>query len=308
MSRHLRYGWAALAAAIACTVGAGNGRGGETAADTPPAVADGEKYALIYRFQPGEVVRWQVVHQATVRTTFQGQSQTARTRSESIKVWTVNDVSDDGQVELVYTVERVKMINQMPNRASIEYDSQADAEVPAGFEQIAETIGVPLAVLRLSPQGKLLSREDKRAGGPSAPDMPITTPLPAEPVAVGDSWTEPYELTVPLPSGGTRQVSTRRRFELAEVRDGVATIGCEYQVLTPINDPALEAQLVQRLATGTVRFDIRTGRVLSDDSRVDKRVLGFSGPATAIHHVIRRTETLITRGREDVAERPDERG
>ncbi|MFV2066662.1 MAG: hypothetical protein ACC645_06740 [Pirellulales bacterium] len=267
--------------------------------------ADAAKtYRLAYDFRPGETVRWAVVHQATVRTTMQGTTQTARTRSESIKVWKVVRVSKDRtEIDLVHSVERVKMTNQLPNRAKVTYDSAKESRPPAGFETVANTIGVPLTEIRMTEYGKVLRRQEKRQQTPSRPDMPFAITLPEEPVAVGHVWSETYELSVPGRTGTPMKVKTRRRFKLESVKNSVATINVAYQVLTPINDPAVEAQLVQRLTKGTVKFDIDRGRILSQQLDVDKRVLGFSGPTSSIHHVMRRTERLLG-NEEKVASKP----
>jgi len=265
------------------------------AAGPPQAEAGAAKtYRLAYQFHPGETIRWSVVHQATVRTTMQGTTQTARTRSESIKVWKVVGVSKDGtEFDLVHSVARVKMTNQLPNRAKVTYDSTKDARPPAGFETVAKTIGVPLTEVRMTEYGKVLLRQDKSKQAPSRPDMPLAITLPEEPVAVGHVWSETYKLSVPSHAGIPTQVKTRRRFELESVNNGVATIDVAYQVLTPINDPTVEAELAQRLAKGTVKFDCDRGRILFQQMDVDKRVLGFSGPTSSIHHVMRRTEHLL---------------
>ena len=41
----------------------------------------------------------------------------------------------------------------------------------------------------------------------------------------------------------------------------IAQIEVATQVLTPVNNPEIEAQLVQRQSSGTVRFDIAAGRI-----------------------------------------------
>src|SRR5437868_3006180 len=57
-----------------------------------------EEYKLRYRFTPGEVVRWKVVHLVTVETKIQGVSQTAKTRSISTKAWKILDADQSGKI------------------------------------------------------------------------------------------------------------------------------------------------------------------------------------------------------------------
>ena len=100
----------------------------------------------------------------------------------------------------------------------------------------------------------------------------------------------------------TKAFACRRRFGLKSVKNGVAVIAVDFQVLTPLNDPTLEAQLVQRMAKGEVRFDILAGRVISQQLDVDKSLHEFSGPGSLMHHLSRFTEELT----EGSAEEPQD--
>jgi len=73
------------------------------AASAVPGAEDAEapqgaKVTLRYEFRPGETVRWQVVHEATVKTTVSGNTQTAETLSRSVKVWKITQVDAEGNV------------------------------------------------------------------------------------------------------------------------------------------------------------------------------------------------------------------
>ena len=69
---------------------------------TAPAAADSgaENYTLRYRFQPGETLRWEVVHRARIKTTVSGTTETAEMVSTSVKAWRVEDVQPDAQLFL----------------------------------------------------------------------------------------------------------------------------------------------------------------------------------------------------------------
>jgi hypothetical protein len=90
-----------------------------------------------------------------------------------------------------------------------------------------------------------------------------------------------------------KKVRTRQKFTLDAVSDDLATITVDSQVLTPIHDPAIEAQLIQRMSSGTIRFDISAGRVLSQQLDLDRHVIGFSGASSSMHYVTRFSEKLL---------------
>ena len=263
----------------------------ETAASTAPQ----EKYLLQYKFQMGEVLRYGVNHTTHFRTTIDKNTQKAESKSESIKAWKVTDVLPGGEMEFVHVVEHVRMSNRLPSDKVVTYDSEADKTPPRTFEQAARSVGVPISVIRLAPDGEILDREEKAPQPKYTPDLPITLRLPSGPVAVGDKWDETYDLPMERKSGAILQVRTRRLCKLQKVQNGIATIEVEYQILTPI-EPYIKAQIVERLTKGTVQFDIAKGRITSQHQEVDQRVLGFAGDTSSMHFVSRLEERLLKPG------------
>ncbi len=265
--------------------------------EAPPAPAtddaqqDGKECELRYKFAPGELGRPQVVHRATVKTTIQGNTQTAETHSTSVKCWKIDDVADDGAITFTHSVESIDMWQQTQGRSETRYNSETDTQVPPGYEAAAESVGIPLTIVTMNDRGKVLERREQRSQPTSLKLIAIR--LPDHPVAVGDSWTTPMDIDVVLKNGTTKKIKTREKFTLEKVSNDVATIALDTQILTPIHDPAIEAQLIQRLSNGTVRFDIAAGRVLSQQLDLDRRVLGFSGPSSSMHYLMRFTEKLL---------------
>jgi hypothetical protein len=265
--------------------------GGSTLADEGPLPGT-RAYKLRYKFKPGETLRWQVEHRAQVRTTVAGTTQTAETLSRSVKVWKI-DAVDDGQTTLVYHVESVDMRQKFDGRQETTYNSDTDESPPAGFADVAKAVGVPLATITLDVQGKVLKRKQQLVQ--AAPEQEyITLPLPEKSVAVGEQWFEPTDITVNLKDGRAKKIKARQRYLLKDVSAGVATIQLETQLLSPVRDPEIEAQLVQSKANGTVRFDIEAGRVVSQRSDVDEHVVGFEGDGTSLHYVTRFTEEFLS--------------
>lgn len=268
----------------------------------PAAAEDDAKYTLRYKLATGDVLRYEIVHNASIRSSMDGTTQRVETRSESVKAWKVIDVLPSGEIEVQNVVESVKMTNRLPDRAEQTYDSEADKAPPPGFEDAAKAVGVPLSEVRMTPWGEVIRREVKHHQPAADPHAPVCVLLPEAPVAVGEAWNDPVEIKVKLPEGSSREVKTRRHFRLVDVQHGVATIEAEHQVLSPVTPP-VEAQLAQRLMTGKVRFDIEEGRILSQEFEVDKRVLGFAGPTSSMHYVMRMTERLRQKP-ESIASRP----
>lgn len=283
--RHLPIGltFSVVAAAIALPALADD--------ESAPAPTDGTTYELRYKLKAGDVLRYEASHRASIRSTIDQTTQAAQTRTDSVKLWKITDVLPNGEIEIVNVVDSVHMVNQLPDHDPTEYDSQRDKTPPPGFEDVARAVGVPLSVVRMTPTGKLVRRDIKLQQQKSEEDGPLAVRLPDQAVAIGATWDEPFDVTIALEKGGTKAVQTRRHHKLTAVENGIATIEVKYQILSP-TDAFAEAQLVQRLMEGEVKFDITMGRVLSQQMDIDKRILGFAGPTSSMHYIMRMEEKL----------------
>ncbi len=257
-----------------------------------PAKPDGKKYELRYKLNRGDVLRYEVTHRASIRSTIDNTTQAAQTKTDSIKAWKVTDVVPEGDIEFTNVVEKVHMVNQLPDKDPVEYDSTKDTVAPPGFEDAAKAVGVPLSVMRITPFGKVVRRDVKVRGQNAEDDAPIVLRLPDQPVAIGETWDESFEVQVKLEKNNTKMIQTRRHHKLADVKNGVATIEVTYQVLSPI-DATMETQIVQRLMEGEARFDIEKGQVIGQQMDVDKRIIGFAGPTSSMQYVMKMEESLV---------------
>jgi len=272
-----------------------------SAAETAKADPSGaKKYDLRYKFKPGETVRTKVLHQAAIRTTIDGTSQTAATVSTSIKVWKIEDIHSEGQIQFVHSVEHVKMRNEVTGREDAHYDSRVHATPPSGFEDVAKRVGMPLTRVTIDDRGTILQRKELAAPGPGQGTQ-LTLPLPKEPVAIGDTWTFPNDMRVRLRSGEIKNIKSQQKFTLQSVDGDIADIKVETQILTPVRDPEIEAQIIEQETNGTIRFDIAAGRLRRQQIDLDRSVVGYPNVKSSMHYRTRFTEELLS-GEERTAE------
>jgi hypothetical protein len=250
------------------------------------------KYDLQYKVLRGDVLRYEVTHQASISGTSDKTTQTAQSKTDSVKAWKVTDILPSGDIEFMNVCERVRMMNQLPDRKATEYDSTRDTTAPPGFEDAAKAVGVPLSTMRITTHGKVLNRQVKVHHQGSNDDAPIVLRLPDNPVAIGDTWDEPFEVKVNLPKGASKSIKTRWHHKLADVKNSIATIEVTYQVLSP-TDAGEELELVQRMMTGQVQFDVAKGRIVSQKMNVDKRIIGFAGPTSSMQYIMKMEEMLL---------------
>jgi hypothetical protein len=202
-------------------------------------------------------------------------------------------VKPDGSVVFDHSVESVDMRHRLSGRDEVHYNSRTDPCAPHGFEDVARAVGVPLALVTIDEQGKVLRRHQNFVKAAVAGQGEITIQLPEQAVAVGSHWSSQNYIELPLPDGGLRRIRAMQSFKLQSVQTGVATISMSTQIMTPLNDPAIEAQVLQYETTGSVRFDVERGQILGRQLDVDKSVVGFRGEASSIHYIGRSTEEYL---------------
>jgi len=256
----------------------------------------GPGYRLAYRFSAGDVLRTKVVHLAKVETKIKGVAQTTSSRTVSTRAWRIHDVDAAGNITFDNTVEHVEMWNSVEGRQEAHYDSATDKNPPPEFTNVAASIGKVLATVKIDPQGRILSRTNAQPlFNPGIGDLTIPfPPADKQPIKAGVTWSIADELKVSVEDGTIKKVQTQQQYRLDKIEAGVATITVATQVLTPINDPKVQSQIVQRLQRGTIKFDIDAGRLLHKQMDIDQEVFGFSGAESHMQYLARFTEEPLS--------------
>jgi hypothetical protein len=244
----------------------------------------GETFRLGYRYQAGDRLVMDVTHRALTETTIAGTTQSTETATDSTKIWTVTAVDAAGHATIEHSVDGVTMTSRTSDKGQVRWSSSGDEPPPTGYETVKQSLGVPLSRLTIDRVGRVLSRQDLRPSPPSNTGDLMVVPLPDGEVREGAEWTVPQEVVVEVPNGPRKAVRTRLRYHLASVRDGIATIHVDTTVLTPLDDPRLEARLLERIWDGKLEFDIDRGRVIRRTTGIDRRVIGFSGPESSVRY------------------------
>lgn len=259
---------------------------------TAKNIALEEKHLLRYKFTKGELLQWKVSHRGTTEATIHGNTQTTKMSANSTKQWRVVDVDEQGDATFVHSVVHVDMWQKVSDRQEVRYNSATDKTPPREYIQVAKTVGVPIATVKISPSGQVLER-DKAPVQANSGLGNIAMPLPLEPVRVGQDWHLSNEVRVRRQDGKQLRVKTRIVYTLKSVKTGVATIAVNTEVITPVNDPQIKSQLVQQLTNGELKFDMDAGRVLSQQIDWDETVVGFNGDGSMMKYLARFNEDLI---------------
>jgi hypothetical protein len=265
------------------------------------------KIKLAFKFVPNQVVHQEVEHEMELVTTFQGETETAKNKSMTRRSHRVIAVGPDGSGDLELKIERVHMIASFDDKNEpLEFQSDDPLKHPAKFDHIKKMIGKPTAIIRFTPNGKvakvLFSEKfssvepppEKAAVDAGKAQEGATSPgvntgadgyfftLPDEPVAVGQTWKERYDVMVLDSDKLPHKIAMQRVYKLTDLKENLATIEFRTAILTPVNDPGFGVQLIQRETAGRVLFDVEQGQIVSRDSSASKTVIDAVGPGSAL--------------------------
>jgi hypothetical protein len=122
----------------------------------------------------------------------------------------------------------------------------------------------------------------------------VTMPLPKGPVSIGATWEIPREMKINRRDGTQRVVKFRELFKLEKISAGVATVSVKSEPLSTMGEPSEEAQILQQLSNGTIRFDVDAGRMISKELAWDHQVVAFSGPGSVLEYSARLEDKVTT--------------
>ncbi len=301
------------------------------AASTEPADEDekGPAITLRYGFQKGRGLHYSVVQRSYIRTTKGELEDTTKSGTEIAKHLRVIHVEEDGTALLESTIDHARMAVQFDDAAPVQFDSRKDEDPPKQFRDLAAKVGKPLARLKVSSRGELISLvklegQPARARGPAKPraadfrrDLDKSLPakdkadrkraaeeqkvlenilveFPEKPLHVGDSWQQTFEVEVVVANNLTRMAKLQRTFTLASVdENGLATIRFEIAVLSIVRDPQISIQLLQRTPKGKILFDTKAGYIVSRSQSCSEHIFGPFGPGSEMVARSQRSERFV---------------
>ncbi len=279
-------------------------------ASSAPANADDlpRKYTLQYKFLTAKNVIYSVENKSEVELQ-QGAAEQHVEHSElTDKHYQVISTDLQGNCVLELSIDRVQMSAAVDGGDSVTFDSQRGEKAPPEFEGVADKIGQPHVRVKVSPTGEVLSVQQLTQDheqplavkdvvtAKNAGKLDVLVRLPDEPVSIGDVWKERFEDEIVVGEKLKKAVTIQRTYTLTAIDGHRATIQLDTSVITPIREPEQEAQLIQKTPSGTIVFDMERGLVLSRETSLDRKVVGFSGPKSFIRNITTRKERYVEAG------------
>ena len=278
----------------------------------PPADQSTEnetKYQLQYKFVAGESRHYRLSEQSEFHSISPRENSRATNDSFIEKHYKVKDVRDDGSAVIELVFDRIKIKYDLPQIGKVEYDSAKDAVPPEQFASLKRKVGKPIAEAVVKPTGEIQSLVKQGARNPRANPLEESKEkqnflviLPSDPIAVGESWNFRYKVNMPLTARVTKEFEIRYVYTLEEIEDDLAEISFTTFVSPRLVDPLLRGKFMQYLPSGTVKFDLAKGQLLSQEQHVQKTEVNVGGQRTALTIDLKRQEKLVEPNQREVSQ------
>jgi hypothetical protein len=222
-----------------------------------------------------------------------GVEENIEAQSRSVKIWKTLDVDAAGAATFEYRVEDIDLLRAQTGHHDVIYNSRRDKIIPPEFTNLAGKIGVPLAQIRIDPQGQTTKRPLREYHG-AVSENRIVIPLSAEPVSIGSSWSEPSQIDLPQQNQMVKKIRIRHEFTLEKIQSGLATIKFATITFTPLTAKE-ETQLFDIFTVGTMELDLDAGHFIRQQSTIDRLVVGIPEVSDSIRYLSRVTECCCGR-------------
>ncbi|WP_437205965.1 hypothetical protein [Planctomicrobium sp. SH664] len=274
----------------------------------PSDVSATEPVLLRYKFQPGQIVRFEVDLRDDYTIQVQQVKEDQHSYQVSQKSYHVLSAHPDGSAVIQLVPMDQINVDILQNGETFRFNSQEKVpQVNPIFAAMERMVGRPNIEATVSATGEV-SRVKSLLSPDTKPEeidrnaLDVFIRLPEEPQSVGSTWFEKFEVGVKLTNSMlTRMIKIQRAYRLESVVNNLATIEMKTQILTPMNDPDEEVQLIRRAAEGRFVLDLSRGVVISQSISQDREVTGFGETQSVMRFKQRHEEKLL---RIDVAQGP----
>jgi hypothetical protein len=249
-----------------------------------PAIAQ-DKHKLRLNFKAGTVVHFLQSQDMDMAMNMGGQDMGTKMQTQMYMTVKIKDVKD-GVAELEQEITRVTAKMTNPMMGPIDFDSDVEDSDPGMLEGMANMVKQKMT-MKVSSDGKVvgvdLPKELKDMADESGMDLKSMfsqgfTMLPADPIAVGESWKS--DIQMPLGQMGETKVDVTNKLLAATAEH--ATIEQDMKIdLSGMEIPGgMTAEIVK--AKGVNKLDLRTGMPADMTMEMEMKFGGADAPMTMV--------------------------
>ncbi len=255
---------------------------------------------LAYRFQPNQSLYFEYSQELTMDSRKKDLQETMCSQSSAEKHLRVISVDANGNALIEPVIDRARLSHNLAGGPTTTFDSADGTEkcLPE-YRPILNTVGKPLVRVKFAPTGKVLEATPLKGGNASAeglendPMLNFLIVFPVQPVKLGDTWKDEFNVAVSVTEKLRKDLKLRREYRLTKLDGPQAVIELKTTAISPINEPSVELQIMLRLLTGTIVFDHQAGQLVSTKLQVDREVINALGPGSLVHTTMTQSERII---------------
>ncbi len=146
---------------------------------------------------------------------------------------------------------------------------------------------MPLAVLRGDGYGRVLEVKESKFGPASRyeAEPPFVGVLPAALPQPGQGWERSYQLTLEPPQGTGEKFAAVQRYVCKAADAATLTMTLKTELKNPPAAPGDQVPLLQMQPEGEVVYDLRAGRLLRANLRIEKELANHQGEGSGYRFV-----------------------
>lgn len=253
---------------------------------TAPAIAD-DAYLLRYKFRPGMFIHLKITDKMQIEARYNANVEKHANKAVTWKHYRVISTDEQGQTVLETLNDRVTMELKFGENPAVVYDTANPGASPdPKFQTVLASTGRPLARTEVTSRGDLIKLTPLVADIPGAAESSnFLVVFPEEPVQIGGKWKESFDVPVTVSKTLQQNFALLREYTLVSVDGNLAHIKMRVGPKGVLNDPQMEMQLMQRLITSEIVFDISKGLIVSQHNTVDRTVINPLGPGSQVSAV-----------------------
>ncbi len=261
---------------------------------TLAATVGAQSTAPRFQWRAGQTLDYKVEQSTSVTDTMEDKTSETGSKLSTVKHWQVQDVDPQGVATVQLSLVSLRIETKSPNGDVLVFDSsQPDKSTPEMKKQMGQYVGVPLAVLRVSPLGKVLEVKQCNFGPASRYECEPPFGIVLSDDMANGSWQRAYQVTLEPPQGTGEKYSATQKYSVKSQDGGKLIIGFSTEVPLPAA-VADQIPLLQWQPQGEIVFDTQTGATRSVRFNIDKELKGQQGPGSTYRFQTVYQEEMVT--------------
>jgi hypothetical protein len=249
-----------------------------------------------WHWQKGQSLTYKSEQATQASDIFNTSANETSTRLNVVKRWDVLEVDAAGIATVSLKLLSLKLETKTPSGEFLQFDStNPEKSTPQLKDSLTAFVGPTLGVLRVDNRGRVMEVKESKFGPASKyeNELPFVGILPETTPRLDSTWERDYHITLAPPQGTGEQFAAQQRYRMKNVTSQTMTIQLATELKTQPAAPADRVPLLQLLPEGEFVFDMKAGRLLSAELRIDKTLQNHRGQGTSHRFQSITRETLV---------------